>query len=129
MSTLQSGGTVDAQLMQVTATGGFSVGRLVWGTLDGTSSGFFGRLTIPQLMSNGGSKTGSIYACRLGINVPIAMPVTDDDVDQGPLRISLNGKITTHGVIAGDATMSSLILEGDPMMTPRLFAWTGARRP
>ena len=35
--------------------------------------------------------------CTVKINVPVATLVTDDDVDNGPLRLSLTGSIVAHG--------------------------------
>jgi hypothetical protein len=118
--------TVDAELEQAGKTDVFGIGHYVYGTLGSSDPSAFPTLTIPRLMSNDGSKTGAILGCTLRINVPIAMPVSDDNVDQGPMRIALAGQITMKGVMAG-VDVSTLILANDPTMTPRAFSWTGAR--
>ena len=62
--------------------------RVIWGTLDvDATRAFFDTLNIPQLIKNNGCKTGAELGCTVKINIPIATPVTDDNVDQGPLRI------------------------------------------
>ena len=73
------------------------LGALIWGTLTSTDKGFFDTLTIPQLVMNNGSKTGGVVGCTVKINVPVATMVTDDDADNGPLRIALPGRLSRPG--------------------------------
>jgi hypothetical protein len=75
-------------------------------------------------MHNNGSKTGAILACELKIYIPVATPVTDDNADQGPLRLQLAGSIVAPGMIVGDA-VNRLRLVEDPDMVERAFTWSG----
>jgi hypothetical protein len=118
---------VTADLMQVKNSSPFAIGRLIWGMLSSTDSGFFGTLTIPPLMNNDGSKTGAELGCTLKINVPIAMPVIDNSDPQGPLRLGLVGQIDVRGHMNGSPS-STVIMMDDLSATPRHFAWTGAQQ-
>src|SRR5258706_4933122 len=123
------GDTVSAELKQVKSSNPFNLGRNVWGTLTSTDKGFFDTLTIPELRSNNGSKTGAQLGCTLKINVP-ALPtaaVSDDNRDQGPLRLALVGKVVARGRMVGDP-LSTVSLVEDAAMTPRHFAWTAEQR-
>jgi hypothetical protein len=120
--------TLDADLTQVKSTGTFNIGHGVWGTVSSRDPGVFGTLQIPQLMKNNGGKTGAELECTVKINIPIATPVTDDNVDQGPLRLALTGKIVENRMMLGDLANSLVIMVDDPSMTPRHFAWT-AQQP
>jgi hypothetical protein len=119
---------IHATLEQVKPPGVLSLGRLVYGELTSEDPTFFGTVSIPRLMHNNGSKTGSMLGCQLQINVPIASNVSDDNLDSGPLRIALGGTIEAAGMLTGDPTLSSVILVGDAAMTPRSFAWTGQKQ-
>jgi hypothetical protein len=119
--------TLTAKLEQIQPKGVLDLGRLVYGTITSSDPGFFGTLTIPRLTQNDGSKTGALLGCALQVNVPIASMVSDDDQDQGPLRLSLAGTLTAPGKMAGDPTRSTLIMVEDSNMTPRSFAWTGTQ--
>jgi hypothetical protein len=119
--------TVQADLKQVKSTSAFNVGHGVWGTLTSLDKGVFDTLRIPELLKNDGSKTGASLSCTVKINIPIETPVTDDNVDQGPLRLALTGRITQPGLMLGDLNKSLVILVEDPMMTPRHFAWTATQ--
>ena len=77
---------------------------------------------IPELVMNNGGKTGGSVGCTLKINVPIAMPVTDDDTDQGPLRVALSGAVTANKMMTGDA--STVIRVDNPAMLPESFGWS-----
>ena len=123
-ASMDAGDVIDAQLQQVKRSSG--LGALIWGTLTSADKGAFDTITIPQLMHNDGGKTGGVLGCELRINVPIDMPVTDDDNDDdGPLRISLSGTISGQGMLAGD--LSTMIRVDDPTMTQGSFTWTGAQ--
>jgi hypothetical protein len=124
-STIPKTDTIHANLTVIKPTDPLVIGRYIQGTLVSDDKMFFDALTIPPLMMNNGSKTGSALGCDLRINVPIASPVSDDNVDQGPLRISLAGTIDTSGHMAGDATMSTVILAQDPAQIVRSFTWQG----
>ena len=123
---LPNGTTVDAHLMQVKRQSGF--GALVWGTLTSADKSFFDTLTIPQLMNNNGSKTGGVLGCDLKINIPTAAQVTDDDVEQKPLRLSLAGSIVARGMIEGE-TSTIIRVADDSTMTQATFTWTGTQLP
>jgi hypothetical protein len=116
--------TVEADLRQVRRQSG--IGSLVWGTLTAADKGFFDVLHIPELMQNNGSKTGGVLGCRLRINVPVTAAVTDDDADNGPLRLSLSGSIPGRGMLMGDADVSTVIRIEDRQMRLGTFTWTGA---
>jgi hypothetical protein len=116
---------VEANLQQVASNNALGLGSALWGKLTSSDKGAFDTVMIPQLVHNNGSKTGAIFGCELKINVPIATPVTDDNVDQGPLRISLTGNVVAKGKITGD--VSSLIRVDDATMSPLGFTWTGAQ--
>lgn len=118
--------TIQAQLTQVKSANALGLGAQLWGTLTSSDKGAFDVLTIPQLMHNNGSKTGAILGCELKINVPIAMPVTDDDSDQGPLRLALTGQIVALGMIEGE--LSTLIRGDDTKKLQRSFVWAGVQR-
>jgi hypothetical protein len=124
--TLPHGMTVAAQLQQVRSDNALGLGAQLWGTLTSSDKEAFDVLMIPQLMHNNGSKTGAIFGCELKINVPIATPVTDDNNDQGPLRLALTGDVTARGVIAGQ--LSTLIRRDDDKKLQRSFTWTGAQQ-
>lgn len=117
-----TGSTVDAQLMQVKRSSGF--GSLIWGTLTAANKQLFDTLTIPQLRNNNGSKTGAVLACEIKINIPVSEQVTDDDQDNGPLRLSLAGTIVARGMIDGDTC--TVIPEGSSMQAS--FRWTGVQQ-
>jgi hypothetical protein len=119
--------TIEADLKQVKSTSAFNVGHGVWGTLTANDKGVFGELKIPELLKNDGSKTGAALSCTIKINIPIEMPVTDDNLDQGPLRLSLTGKIVEKGMMLGDLNKSLVIMVEDQMMMPRHFAWTATQ--
>jgi hypothetical protein len=118
--------TILAQLTQVRPPG-IALGRLLYGTLTSTDKGFFDTVSIPMLTMNDGSKTGSMLGCSLSINVPIATPVSDDNRDQGPLRIALAGRIAARGQLVGDSQRSSLVAVDDQTQTARHFAWSGTQ--
>ncbi len=121
------GFTLDLQLKQEPSSAAFNVGHAVWGTIASDDKGVFDSLMIPELKKNNGGKTGAELYCTVKINVPIATPVTDDNVDQGPLRIALAGKIVQKGMMLGDPATSLVIMADDATMTPRHFAWTAAQ--
>jgi hypothetical protein len=112
-----------AELLQVLPDSP-STARFVYGTLTAGDKEFFGAVSIPSLMQNNGSKTGVVLGCDLAINVPIASPVTDDNNDQGPLRIRLSGTIVGQTTLKGDPDQSRLIMESETPPKPRRFAWT-----
>jgi hypothetical protein len=120
--------SIEAELIQFEPAGVLTLGRYLYGTLRASDPAFFGTLEIPRLMMNDGSKTGSMLGCRLRINVPIQVPVRDDDTNEGPLRLSLAGTVTAPGVIEGDPRASTVILVGDPIQQPRSFSWVGSPR-
>lgn len=122
---LQRGDTLEVDLTQMKRPNS-TLGYLIWGTLTSTDKGFFDVLTIPPLVNNNGSKTGGAVGCSLKINVPVTTMVTDDNVDNGPLRISLGGSITARGQIVGDS--STVIRVDNPAMMPEAFTWSGAQR-
>ncbi len=117
---------VEAQLEQAGATDFLGIGHFVYGILTTDDPGVFGTLTIPRLKKNDGSKSGAVLGCALRINVPIAFSVSDDNVDQGPLRISLSGQIDAPGHILG-TTGSQLIRSDDPSNTALRFEWQATR--
>jgi hypothetical protein len=117
--------TIDAELRQVRSDNALGLGAQLWGTMTSSDKGAFDVIMIPQLMHNNGSKTGAIFGCELKINVPIAMPVHDDDTDQGPLRLALTGNVTARATIAGQ--LSTLIRQDDKMKLQRSFVWTGVQ--
>ena len=125
--TLPRSFTIDAQLTQVPPVGVLSVGRYLRGTMRASDPAFFGELTIPPLDHNNGSKTGAVLGCTMQINVPMATPVSDDNEDQGPLRIALGGTITAVGVMTGTPETSSLVMVQDAQMVRRRFVWTAVR--
>jgi hypothetical protein len=124
--TLPRAMTIDAQLKQVRSANALGLGAQLWGTLVSSDKGAFDMLTIPPLMHNNGSKTGAIFGCELKINVPISMPVSDDNADQGPLRVALAGDVGGRGMIVGQ--VSTLIRQDDKKKLQRSFTWTGAQR-
>ncbi|MEO6955065.1 MAG: hypothetical protein ABI321_24915 [Polyangia bacterium] len=125
--------SIDAELIQADPIDFLGIGHFVHGTLTASDSSVFGMLTIPELKHNSGDKSGAILACKIGIHIPIAAPVTDDNVKQGPNRIALSGQVTMKGhmesVVSTDPTDdSSVILESDAENTVRKFSWTGTQR-
>ncbi len=126
-ATIPAPTTIEALLEQGGSTDFLNIGRRLYGTLSASDPSYFGTLEIPRLLKNDGGKTGALLGCSLRINVPIATPVTDDNLDQGPLRITLAGRITQKGTMLGTEG-SRLVLASDPDATPRDFAWTAARR-
>ena len=117
--------TVEAQLEQAGATDFLGIGHFVYGTLVSTEPGLFGTLTIPRLTKNDGSKSGAVLGCTLRINVPIASSVSDDNVDQGPLRISLAGQIDAPSHMVG--TIGSQLIRVDAPSRTLEFDWTATR--
>jgi hypothetical protein len=117
--------TIEADLQQMPRPNS-TLGALIWGTLTSTDKGFFDALQIPQLVMNNGSKTGGVVGCAVKINVPVTKMVTDDDVDNGPLRISLSGAIAGHGMMTGDP--STVIRVDNMAMTQESFTWSGVQR-
>jgi hypothetical protein len=103
-----------------------NLGALIWGTLTSTDKGFFDTLAIPELVMNNGSKTGGVVGCAVKINVPVTTMVTDDDADNGPLRISLSGAIVGSGMMNGDP--STLIRVDNQAMTGETFTWSAVQR-
>jgi len=103
-----------------------NLGALIWGTLTSTDKGFFDTLAIPQLVMNNGGKTGGVVGCAVKINVPVTTMVTDDDADNGPLRISLSGAITGARTMTGDP--STLIRVDNQAMTEETFTWSAVQR-
>lgn len=124
-ATIPSPIQIEADLMQVKRPNS-NLGALVWGTLTADDKGTFDTLTIPELVNNNGSKTGAIVGCELKINVPVTTMVTDDDMDNGPLRLSLTGSITAAGQLTGEP--STVIREADATMMPETFTWSGVQR-
>ena len=88
--------TIEAYLAQMRRPNS-TLGALIWGTLVSTDRGFFDTLQIPQLVMNNGGKTGGVVGCAVRINVPVTTMVTDDNADNGPLRLSLAGTIVGPG--------------------------------
>jgi hypothetical protein len=127
--TIPNSDVIHADLEQVQPTGVLSLARLLYGTLVSDDKTFFDTLEIPRLMQNSGSKTGSMLGCKLTINIPVDMPVVDDDNPPSALRLSLTGLIEQPGSITGDPTLSSLLLLSDDPMThpPRSFSWSATR--
>jgi hypothetical protein len=116
--------TVEANLRQMKRPSG--IGNLVWGTLTAADKGFFDVLAIPELVMNNGSKTGGVLGCRLKINIPVTTAVTDDDADNGPLRLSISGSIKGRGMLDSGDDVSTVIRIDDREMRPGSFTWTGA---
>jgi hypothetical protein len=116
--------TIEADLAQMKRPNS-NIGALIWGTLTSTDKGFFDALQIPQLVMNNGSKTGGVVGCTVRINVPVTSMVTDDDVDNGPLRISLAGSVADHKM-TGDP--STVIRVDNMAMTQETFTWSGVQR-
>lgn len=124
-ATIPNATTVEADLTQVKRPN-TNLGALVWGTLSAEDKGFFDTLTIPQLTNNNGGKTGAVVGCDVRINVPVTTMVTDDDMDNGPLRLSLSGSIQAARQMVGDP--STVIRVADPTMTPETFTWSAVQR-
>ncbi len=116
--------TIEADLQQMKRPTS-SLGALIWGTLTSTDKGFFDVIEIPELIMNNGSKTGGVVGCSVKINVPVTTDVTDDDADNGPLRISLSGSIVGQGMMTGDP--STVIREDNMAMTQESFTWVGVQ--
>ena len=119
------GDTIDADLTQMKRPNS-TLGALIWGTLTSTDKGFFDAIAIPQLVMNNGSKTGGVLGCAVKINVPVTSMVTDDDTDNGPLRISLSGTIVAKGMMTGDP--STVIRADNQAMTGESFTWSAVQR-
>lgn len=119
------GDTIEADLFQIKRPNS-TLGALIWGTLTSTDKGFFDAIAIPQLVMNNGSKTGGVVGCAVKINVPATSMVTDDDTDNGPLRISLSGTIVDRGMMRGDP--STLIRAENQAMTGESFTWSAVQR-
>jgi hypothetical protein len=117
--------TLEADLVQMKRPNS-NLGALIWGTLTSTDKGFFDTLAIPELVMNNGSKTGGVVGCAVKINVPVTTMVTDDDADNGPLRISLSGAIAGSGMMNGD--LSTLIRVDNQAMTGETFTWSAVQR-
>ncbi len=117
--------TIEADLAQMKRPNS-TLGALIWGTLTSTDKGFFDVLQIPQLVMNNGSKTGGVVGCSVKINVPVTTMVTDDDADNGPLRISLSGAIVAKGMMTGDP--STVIRVDNMAMSQETFTWSGVQR-
>ncbi len=117
--------TIEAQLFQIKRPNS-TLGALIWGTLTSSDKGFFDVISIPQLVMNNGSKTGGVVGCSVKINVPVTTMVTDDDADNGPLRISLAGTIVANGMMKGDP--STLMRVEDQAMTEESFTWSAVQR-
>jgi hypothetical protein len=117
--------TLEADLVQMKRPNS-NLGALIWGTLTSTDKGFFDTLAIPELVMNNGSKTGGVVGCAVKINVPVTTMVTDDDADNGPLRISLSGAIVGSGMMNGD--LSTLIRVDNQAMTGETFTWSAVQR-
>jgi hypothetical protein len=117
--------TIEADLVQMKRPNS-NLGALIWGTLTSTDKGFFDTLAIPELVMNNGSKTGGVVGCAVKINVPVTTMVTDDDADNGPLRISLSGAIVGSGMMNGDP--STLIRVDNQAMTGETFTWSAVQR-
>src|SRR5881394_902446 len=122
---LQRPDVIEADLTQMKRPSS-TLGSLLWGTLVSTDKGFFDTLDIPQLIHNNGSKTGGMVGCELKINVPVTTMPTDDDVDSGPLRLSLTGSVVAKGMMSGDP--STVIRVDNPAMMPETFTWSGIQR-
>jgi len=125
-NTISDSFEISAQLEQAGATDFLGIGRFVYGRLASNDPRYFTSLDIPRLLKNDGSKSGAILGCTLSLNVPIASPVTDDNMPQGPLRISLVGRVTAPGKLLG-IEGSRLILESESSGTVRDFTWVGER--
>jgi len=117
--------TIEADLAQMKRPSS-NLGALIWGTLTSTDKGFFDTLAIPELVMNNGGKTGGVVGCAVKINVPVTTMVTDDDADNGPLRISLSGAIVATGMMNGDP--STLIRVDNQAMTGETFTWSAVQR-
>jgi hypothetical protein len=117
--------TIEADLVQMKRPNS-NLGALIWGTLTSTDKGFFDTLAIPELVMNNGGKTGGVVGCAVKINVPVTTMVTDDDADNGPLRISLSGAIVATGMMNGDP--STLIRVDNQAMTGETFTWSAVQR-
>jgi hypothetical protein len=125
--------TIDAQLEQAGKSDPFAIGRYVYGTLTASDPDVFGTITIPMLTNNQGPKTGDIRGCTIQLNVPIDMPVSDDDSDDmGPVRVRLSGNVTQAGMMASSDPSSDqpsvVVLVSDPSSTARQFAWTAVQK-
>jgi hypothetical protein len=115
--------TIDAMLRQTERPG---LGSFVWGTLASSDKGFFDSLQIPELTKNNGGKTGGVLGCSVKINVPVTSMVTNDDTDNGPLRLSLSGSVAAGGMMKGD--VSTVIPIDDSSMRQGTFTWTGVQQ-
>jgi hypothetical protein len=125
--------TIDAQLDQAGKTDFFSIGRYVYGTLTASDPNVFGTISIPMLVHNDGPKTGVVRGCTIQLNVPIDMPVTDDNGDDmGPVRVRLSGNVTGKGTMVGEDPTSQepsvVALVSDASNMARPFAWTAVQK-
>jgi hypothetical protein len=130
-TTIPQGTTLRATLEQVESHSSIiSLGRFLWGTITADDPAFLARaVEIPRLTNNGGSKTGSSIGCSVAINVPVADVVSDDEKDQGPLRIQLTGRVTEMHKMLGDPMASKILMAADgPSGLPRRFAWTAEQQ-
>lgn len=130
---LAEGFTIEADLVQAERIDFLGIGHFVHGSLTASDPGVFATLAIPELKHNSGNKSGVLLGCKVGIHIPIAMPVADDNVDQGPNRIALSGQVTQKGRIENIVSTSpiddsSVVLDSDASSTPRRFSWTATQR-
>lgn len=102
------------------------LGALVFGTLTSRDKGFFDTLVIPELTHNNGSKTGAVVGCEVKINVPASTMVTDDNADNGPLRLALTGSLVAPGQLMGGP--STVIRVDNPAMIAETFTWSGVQQ-
>lgn len=123
-STIPRTTTMTATLEQQPSNNVFGLGALVYGTVASDDKGFFDSLAIPRLTMNDGSKTGAALGCRVTLNVPIESSVTDDNVKQGPMRISLAGRVTAFGGMLSVPELSTVVMTDDPLAVERTFEWT-----
>ena len=132
-ASLMNAFTIEANLVQAERIDFLGIGHFVHGTLTASDASVFGTLAIPELRHNSGNKSGAILGCKVGIHVPIAAPVTDDNVEQGPDRVALSGQVTQRGymesvVVTSAMDDSSVVLTSDPSSTARQFSWTATQR-
>lgn len=123
-STIPRATTMTATLEQQPSSNLFGLGALVYGTVASDDKGFFDSLAIPRLKMNDGSKTGAALGCRVTLNVPIESNVSDDNVKQGPMRVSLAGRVTAFGGMLSVPELSTVVMTDDPLALERTFEWT-----
>lgn len=124
MSTIPRATTMTATLEQQPSSNVFGLGALVYGSVAADDKGFFDSLTIPRLTMNDGSKTGAALGCRITLNIPIESNVTDDNVKQGPMRLSLAGRVIAFGGMLSVPELSTVVMTDDPLAIERTFDWT-----